>query len=139
MADDVTYEKVREELDDAVWRLRSADRTRVATEVERLRRLAEQIEDPLWRQRALHQVQKFPEPGTAPSATGSEQLRQAQSLSSKAFRLEGSAEQRIAELQRLRTEIGDLSGQAPPHERLTILRLNSAITRMIAELEHRRE
>lgn len=56
MDGDVTYEVVRNEVHEAIWRLRGADQTRILIEVERLRQLADQIRDPAERDDALFQV-----------------------------------------------------------------------------------
>lgn len=65
MTGDVSYELVRTQVHEAIWRLRGADETRILVEAERLRQLAEQVRDPAGRAHALAQVTAF-RPRVAP-------------------------------------------------------------------------
>lgn len=53
---ETTYEVVRREVHDAIWRLRGADETRIIMEIQRLTLLAEQVRDPVNREHAFAQV-----------------------------------------------------------------------------------
>jgi hypothetical protein len=128
------YETIDAEVADLVYQLQTADQETIAAHQTRLRAMAGQIADELWRRRALQRVDKLPElirprPGTSP------EYSRAVTLVGRAHGLEGPVEARIAELERTKQLVAELARQAPPGEYLTIMRMNGSLVRMIERLE----
>lgn len=116
--------------------LRGADEATVAAEAERMKELAEQIPDEQDRQLALIRVGKLDELIHGPKAPASPEYARASSLLAQVLRKQGTVAERIAHAERVKTEIAELSKQAPPRESMTILRLNSTIVRWIERLQN---
>jgi len=129
------YETVNEQILNLAWDLRTADDATVADHQARLRLMAEQITDDLWRRRALQRVNKLPELIRGPQPGKSPEYSQAVSLVGRAHGLEGPTDERIAELKRTKRMVADLARQAPRNEYMTIMRMNSSLVRLIEWLE----
>jgi hypothetical protein len=116
--------------------LRGSDEATIAAEIVRMKPLAEQIEDERDRRLALIRVDKLPElvngaqPGTSP------EFNRATTLVGQVLADKSSPTERIAHAERAKAEIAALSKQAPPRESMTILRMNSTLTRWIERLQH---
>jgi hypothetical protein len=136
MSDHVDYDTVERELQRQITGLYGADAATVQAESDRLRSLAERIEDDLWRQRAIRRAEQLPSLVAGPVAGTSEQYREAEQLLGQGMTSrEGvSAADRIIELERITQRIAELSTRAPYTEAGAILRMNSALARLIEDL-----
>ena len=114
--------------------LRGADEATVSAEVERLKALAEQIADERSRRLALIRVEKLPQLIRGPRPGTSPEYWRAARLVTDVVNGKGSAAERIAHAERAKTEIAELSRQAPQRESMTILRMNSSLVRLIQRL-----
>ncbi|MER7247941.1 hypothetical protein [Kribbella sp. NPDC000426] len=114
--------------------LRGADEATIAAETARMKALAEQIPDERSRGHALIRASKLPDLITGPKPGTSPQYRRASALVAQVLIYEGSPAERIAHAQRAKSEIGELSRQAPRRESMTILRMNSTLVRYIERL-----
>jgi hypothetical protein len=114
--------------------LEGADDATVAAEIVRLKALAEQIPDERLRRLALIRVEKLPEFINGPKPGTSPQYQRASTVLGQALADNSSPDKRIAHAERAMTEIAALSGQAPPRESMTILRMNSSLARLIERL-----
>jgi hypothetical protein len=132
----VDFETVEAELQRQINGLRGADTATIQAESARLRRLAEQIDDQLWRRRAIQRAEQLPSLVAGPTGGSSEQYREAEQLLGRGLSTrEGvSTQDRIAELESITAQIARLSAQAPYTEAGAILRMNSALARLIADL-----
>ena len=128
------YERVDPEVRRAALRLRDADAETIAAETVRLRQLTERIDDEIWRRRAISRVERLAELAAGPAGGQSAEFRSASLLVSRAIAANAPAADRIAEIERIRPHIGELAGRAPENERLAILHLNSALSRVLDEL-----
>lgn len=129
------FETFDDQLIELADSLRGADEATVAAETERMTALAEQLPDERDRRLALIRVGKLPELIHGPQAPTSPEFARASSLLAQVLREQGTAAERIAHAQRVKSEIAELSKQAPPRESRTILRLNSTIVRWIERLQ----
>ncbi|ADB29772.1 hypothetical protein Kfla_0651 [Kribbella flavida DSM 17836] len=114
--------------------LRGADQATIAAEVDRLKNLAAQIPDDLWRARAVARAQRLPELITGPAAGTSEQFERAVQLQGQAASAQGTTQDRIAAAESAIRAIAELADQAPAREAGTILRMNSSLARLIEQL-----
>jgi hypothetical protein len=115
--------------------LQGADEATVAAEIDRLTVLAQQVEDERSRRLALIRVQKLPELINGPRPGSSPQFRRASTLVAQVISGTGTPAERIAHAERAKAEIAELSAQAPPRESMTILRMNSALVRLVDRLQ----
>jgi hypothetical protein len=132
----VNYEIIDAEVVHLIYELQTADDETIASHQARLRAMAEQIPDDLWRRRALQRVGTLPEL-IRPRLGTSPQYSQAVTLVGRAHGLEGPVDERIAEVKRTKRLVAELARQAPRHEYMTIMRMNSSLVRMIERLESR--
>lgn len=128
------YDAVNAQVKSAAESLRGADERTVAAEVERLEALAEQIADEDSRTMALIRVRKLPELISGPKAPTSPEFQRASTLLAQVLVDKGTPAERIAHAERVKSQIGELSRQAPVRESMTILRLNSTLARLIERL-----
>jgi hypothetical protein len=128
------YDTVDAEVRELAHRLSDPDDPALATETERLTALAEQIEDDVWRQRALARVRRLPDLVAGPQTGASPQYAEASALVADAIAATGSPAERIAEAERTAAAVAALADHAPVRESLTILRMNSTLARLIEEL-----
>lgn len=117
-----TYLQVSDEILEIVWGGGAADPETVVAEMARLRGLALQIEDPVWRQRALRQVELLPAKIAGPAADGSPRFREAEALVARAYGLTGPLPERLAELDRI-AGLVDRAATAAPSADATAIRL----------------
>ncbi|MGW5193533.1 hypothetical protein ACWEOO_30075 [Kribbella sp. NPDC004138] len=127
----VRYDDVDAQVLSQADALRGADEATVAAEVDRLKALAEQIPDERDRRLALIRAAKLPELINGAPAPTSPEFARASMLLAQVLGNKGSAADQIAHAERVKTEIAELSRQAPPRESRTILRLNSTLKRLI--------
>jgi hypothetical protein len=130
----VDYDQVEAELRRLADDLYGAGPATVAAETARLRGLAEQIPDDLWRRRAIVRAEQLPALVAGPVGGSSEQFRQAERLVGEAIGGQGPAGRRIADVERIIQQIGELAAQAPAAESTAILRMNSPLARLIEHL-----
>jgi hypothetical protein len=129
----MNYEAIDVQLQELAFTLRGAARTTVDAEMARLRRIAMQITDDLWRTRALQRVEELPDLVRGPPLGNSAQYSQAVSLVGRVHGFKGSSDERIAEADRVSRVVAGLADQAPPDERVPIRRMNSSLLRLIEE------
>src|SRR5262245_10727139 len=99
------FELLSDEIVDVTIRLRGADTARIVAEMARLRPRAQRISDPVWRRRALHQVDRLPTMLGANKAAGSLHVRKAETLVLRGVQLDGSLDYRLAQLRLFRARI----------------------------------
>ncbi|MFG1906420.1 hypothetical protein [Kribbella sp. NPDC048928] len=128
------YETLDAEIRALSDRMEDADEATIAAEVERLKRLAAQIPDELGRARGLARAERLPELIVGPAPGTSEQYLRATHLLGIAMGSDGTPAERIDLAERTATEIALLAEAAPYRESNTILRMNSALARLIHEL-----
>ncbi|NIK56912.1 hypothetical protein [Kribbella shirazensis] len=114
--------------------LQGADEATVTAEIERMKALAQQLEDERSRRLALIRAEKLPELVNGPQPGTSPQYLRASALVAQVISGKGAPAERIEQAERAKAEIAALSRQAPPRESLTILRMNSALVRLIDRL-----
>ncbi|WBQ06400.1 hypothetical protein [Kribbella sp. CA-293567] len=129
------YDAVEAELGRLLDDLKGASSEVVAAETERLRALAEQVEDERGRERARYRAASLPRLLAGPPKATSEQFHQAQVLFARAIDSEGPAQARIPLIERAIAEIGALATQAPHREAGAIRRMNSPLSRLLDHLE----
>ncbi|HEY3559578.1 MAG TPA: hypothetical protein VGL05_19050 [Kribbella sp.] len=127
----VDYDAVDEQVRELSSSLRGADEATVSAEVERLRALAEQIEDEQSRRLALIRAEKLPQLIRGPQPGTSPQYWRAASLVTQVINDKGTPAEQIDHAERAITEIGTLARAAPEREFRTILRMNSTLKRLI--------
>jgi predicted RNase H-like nuclease len=130
----VQYETVEAELQRLIDNLYGAAPAVVRAETDRLRALAEQVQDERGRERALFRAAQLPRLVAGPLTGTSPQYEQAQFLLGRALAGTGPAETRIPEIERIINQIGDLANQAPSREAGAIRRTTSTLLRLIDEL-----
>lgn len=135
MNGEADFERVDAEVRDLALRLNGADPAVVAAESARLRGLAEQIEDDLWRRRAISRAERLPVLAGGPQGGSSAEFRSAEALVARGMSLQTPAPQRLAELRRLSEQVAVLARQAPARESGAILRMNNTLNRLISRLE----
>lgn len=128
--DPVDYETVEAELQRLSDALYGAEPATVQAESDRLRRMAEQVQDERGRERAIFRAGQLPSLVAGPAAATSEQYRQAQLLLDRAIGGEGPAQARITEIEQIIRQIGELADQAPPGESGAIRRSTSTLLRL---------
>jgi hypothetical protein len=128
------YDAVEAELQRLADTLYGAEPATVQAETARLLGLAEQIPDDLWRRRALVRAEQLPSLVAGPVSGSSPEFQQAEQLVGQAIGGQGTAEERIAEVERVIQQIGELAGQAPAAESIAILRMNTPLARLAAHL-----
>jgi hypothetical protein len=131
----VDYDTVDAQVRELSDSLQGADHATVAAEVSRLRGLAAQIPDKLWRARAMARADRLPELISGAPAGGSEQFKRATQLVGEVMGAQGSPDKRIAAAEVAIREIATLADQAPAEESGTILRMNSSLARLVEELQ----
>jgi hypothetical protein len=130
----VEYDLIEAELQRLADTLYGAEPAAIQAESDRLRQLAEQIDDELWRRRAVVRATQLPSLVAGPAGGSSDQFRYAEQLAGQALNVQGTAEERIAEVERIMQQIGELSEQAPRQESTAILRLNTPLARLVEHL-----
>lgn len=133
--DPVEYETVEAELQRLLADLKGAAPEVVEAEGERLRAMAEQVQDERGRERARFRAGSLPRLLAGPAKASSEQFRQAQILFARAIDGDGPADARIPQLEQAIEQIGDLADQAPVREAGAIRRLTSPLVRLIDHLQ----
>ncbi|GAA0570241.1 hypothetical protein HPO96_33430 [Kribbella sandramycini] len=128
------YETLSAEVLAASDRLVGADAGAIADEVLRLTELAEQIPDEFDRFRGKARAAKLPTLISGPPIGTSPEYERATQLVGKAMSATGTSAERIAIADQAATEIAALAAAAPDSESGTILRMNSAIARLIEKL-----
>lgn len=128
------YDAIHDEIIELRYRLWDADEETIAAHQTRLRAMAEQIPDDLWRRRALQRIGTLPEL-IRPNLGTSPQYSEAVTIVSRAHGFEGPVEERLAELKRTKTRVAELARQAPRDEYMTIMRMNSSLKRLIQRIE----
>ena len=128
------YDTVDAEVRELAHKLSDPDDPALATETARLTELAEQIVDEVWRQRALARVRRLPDLIAGPQTGTSPQYDEASALVAEALGATGSPAERIEQAERTAATVAGLADQAPVPESGTILRMNSALARLIEEL-----
>jgi hypothetical protein len=135
MHGEADFERVDAEVRDLALRLNGADPAVIAAESARLRGLAEQIEDDLWRSRAISRAERLPVLASGPQGGSSPQFRSAEALVAQGMSLQTPPAERLTELRRLSEHVAVLAQQAPPRESGAILRMNNSLLRQISQLE----
>ncbi len=125
------YETIDAELQELTFTLRGADEAVVKANMTRLRGMAEQISDDQWRRRALQRIEKLPALIAGPQPGKSPQYSEAVILVARVHGDERPLPERIAEAERTKAKVAELARQAHSDERMTILRMNSSIARLI--------
>ena len=133
MHTDAQYEAVEAELQRQLDRLYDAAPATVDAERIRLRSMAEQVENADWRRRAIARAERLPSLLAGPKPGTSAPYLQAQRLYAEAVMSTASLQDRITELERTMTRIGELAGEAPPAEAGAVLLLNSTLAALIRE------
>lgn len=128
----VTYLQVSDEILSVVWGGQAVDPAMIVAEMARLRALALQIEDPVWRGRALRQVELLPSKVNGPSVDGSRQFREAEALVARAYELAGPLPERLAELDRIAELVARAATAAPPAD-ATAIRLMATTLSNLAQ------
>lgn len=135
MNGEAAFERVDAEVRDLALRLNGADPAVVAAESTRLRGLAEQIDDDLWRGRAISRAERLPALAGGPHGGSSPEFRSAEALVARGMSLPAAAADRLAELRSLSEQVAVLARQAPAQESGAILRMNNTLLRLISQLE----
>ncbi|MEU4607709.1 hypothetical protein AB0F43_32380 [Kribbella sp. NPDC023972] len=135
MSGESAFHAVDAEVRQLALRLSGADQVTVAVQSARLRHQAEQIQDALWRRRAIARVEGLPAMAAGPRGGTSPEFRVAERLVARGISLQGRAPERLSELRRLSDEIAVLAGHAPVREASAVRRMNNTLNRLIAELE----
>lgn len=135
MSGEADFERVDAEVRDLALRLNGADPAVLAAESARLRGLAEQIEDDLWRGRAISRAERLPVLAGGPQGGSSAEFRSAETLVAQGMSLQTPVPERLSELRRLSEQVAALAQQAPPRESGAILRMNNTLLRLISGLE----
>jgi hypothetical protein len=130
----VVYQTVEAEVQRLLDDLRGAAPDVVRAAAERLRELAEQVEDDRGRERALFRAGQLPKLLEGPSVPSSPQYRQAEALFGAAIGSAEPAEARIPQLEQTIQQISTLASQAPPGEAGAIRRLTSPLLRLLRHL-----
>jgi len=130
----VDYETVEAELQRLLDDLHGATPVAVQAETDRLRALAEQIQDERGRERALFRAGQLPRLLAGPATPTGEQFRQAQELFAQAVDYDRPADVRIPQIERIIEQIGVLAGEAPVREAGAIRRLTSPLLRLLDHL-----
>lgn len=128
------YDTIDAEVRQLIYELLDADDEVIASHQARLRVMAEQIPDDLWRRRALQRVGTLPAL-IRPNLGTSPQYSEAVTIVGRAHGLQGPADERLAELRRTKSRVAELARQAPRDEYMTIMRMNSSLKRLIQRLE----
>ncbi|MFC5266395.1 hypothetical protein ACFPJ1_30140 [Kribbella qitaiheensis] len=131
----VDYETFQAEMRRLLSDLKGTTPDVVRAEGERLRNLAEQVQDERGRERARFRAGQLPRLLAGPAKASSEQFRQAQVLFARAINDDGPAGTRIPQLERTIEQIGALADEAPVREAGAIRRLNSPLVRLIDHLQ----
>lgn len=131
----VDYETFQAEMRRLLSDLKGATPDVVQAEGERLRNLAELVQDERGRERARFRAGQLPRLLAGPAKASSEQFQQAQVLFARAINDNGPAVTRIPQLERTIEQIGALADQAPVREAGAIRRLNSPLVRLIDHLQ----
>ena len=134
MRTNAQFEAVEAELQRQLDRLYGADPAAVAAATDRLRELAAQVGDELWRQRAMQRAEQLPHLLAGPPETTGRAYHEAQRLYAEAVNSTAPAEERIAELERIMRRIAELSEKAPTAEAGAVLHLNSSLRRLHTSL-----
>lgn len=134
MHSDAQYELVEAELQRLLDRLYGADPATVEAERRRLREMAEQVEDELWRRRAIARAEQLPKLLAGPPSGTSDAYAEAQRLYAEAIGSTAPAEDRIPALERIMGQIAELSERAPAAESGAVLHLNSSLRRLLTSL-----
>jgi hypothetical protein len=129
------FERVDAEVRQAALNLTGADPAVIAAESDRLRALAEQIDDEVWRRRAVSRAERLPRLAAGPRGGSSPEFRAAEQLVAQGMSLQTPVPERLAELRRLSEQVGVLANQAPALESGPILRMNNTLNRLISLLE----
>ena len=130
----VHYETVEAELQRLIDALYGAGPAVIQAETDRLRALAEQIQDDRGRERALFRAGRLPELISGAPAPTSPQYAEAERLFGQGLGSRLPAADQIAELQAIRVRIGELAAEAPAAESSAIRRLSSSLGTAIEEL-----
>jgi hypothetical protein len=130
----VGQETIEAELRRLLDDLRGAPPEVVQAETERLRALAQQIQDERDRERALFRAGSLPRLLAGPAVPTSEQFHAAQVLLGRALAGTGSARSRIAEIEQIIDQIGALANEAPPGEAGAIRRTTAPLLRLLDNL-----
>jgi hypothetical protein len=130
----VGQETIEAELRRLLDDLRGAPPEVVQAETERLRALAQQIQDERDRERALFRAGQLPRLLAGPAVPTSEQFRRAEALFAQAVASEEPPQDRIPQIERIIEQIGVLAGQAPVREAGAIRRLTSPLSRLVDNL-----
>jgi hypothetical protein len=130
----VGQETVEAELRRLLDDLHGAPPAVVQAETERLRALAQQIQDQRDRERALFRAGQLPRLLAGPAVPASEQFRRAEALFAEAVESEEPPQDRIPQIERIIEQIGILAGQAPVREAGAIRRLTSPLSRLVDNL-----
>ena len=130
----LSYADVEAELQRWLDRLYGADAEAIAAAQDRLRALAEQIEDETERQRAHRRIEALPKLLAGPRALASPEFVAAHRLFAAAIQLEGPVQARIVEVEQAVRAIGELAGQVQGSESMAILALNSPLARLLEQL-----
>ena len=123
----ITFEDVERELQRQVSGLYGADPATIRIASDRLRRMAERVEDELWRKRAIQRAEQLPSLVAGPRGGSSPQYQEAERLLGLAISTTGTS---LAELDAIAERIAQLSEQAPDTEAMAILRMNSTLARL---------
>jgi hypothetical protein len=130
----VTHEAVEAELQRLVDDLSGADTATIEAGTARLRALAEQVQDPAGRERALSRAADLPRLIAGPPVPTSPEFGQAQLLLHQAVNDQRPAAERIPAVEQAMARIGELAGQAPAREGFAIRRLLSPLGRLLDHL-----
>jgi hypothetical protein len=137
MSGETDYEQLDAQLRELLFSLPGSDAVTIAAESARLRAQAEQIDDEVWRERAISRADRLPQLVAAPQGGSSPEFREAERLIAQGLSAQGSAQERIAEAERLSRQIGELARRAPARESTAILRMNGSLHRLISRLAPR--
>jgi hypothetical protein len=134
MRTNAQYEVVEAELQRQLDRLYGADHATVDAARRHLLVMAEQVEDELWRRRAIRRAEHLPKLLAGPAQATSEQYAEAQRLYAGTLGSTASAAERIPELERVLGRLAELSARAPLAESAAVGELSSSLHRLLQSL-----
>jgi ABC-type branched-subunit amino acid transport system substrate-binding protein len=130
MTTNAQYEAVEAELQRQLDRLYGADATTVDAARRQLLSLAGQVDDELWRRRAIRRAEQLPKLLSGPSPATSTQYAEAQQLYAGMLASTAWGADRVAELQRAVGRLAELTETAPAMDGAAVKELSSSLVRL---------
>jgi hypothetical protein len=131
---DAAYRAVRDRIFELTLAPSIPEPELVVAEMARLRALAGRIKDPLWRLRALTDIERLPRTLLASPIGRSPEYAEAATVVARLHRLDGPPEERLAEVRRIAQRLEVLAREAPGDDARAIRGMTEAVAQTLSGL-----